>query len=152
MEEKIDCRIPKSFYLILMLFLSIKGRVNFLQLERFSNRCESRFRYFFEQSFDFLTFNKILIKSTVKGKIALAFDPSFILKAGRKTPGIGYLCLCFFIFFMESANHSDRFGAELQANQNGDWSFGDWRFWMWQEKQPFIYLVSKVLICRMMKN
>jgi hypothetical protein len=86
MEEKLDCRIPNSFFLILMLFLSVKGKINFLQLERFSDRCESGFRYFFEQSFDFFTFNKILITTTVKGKMAFAFDPRYILKAGKKTP------------------------------------------------------------------
>lgn len=90
MEKQLDCRIPKSFFLIVMLFLSIKGRVNFLQLERFSGFCEQRFRYFFEQSFDFFTFNKTLITMNIKGKTALAFDPSFILKAGKKTPGVGY--------------------------------------------------------------
>ncbi len=90
MEEKLDCRIPKSFLLVLMLFLSIKGRVNFLQLERFSGFCEQRFRYFFEQSFDFFTFNKVMIMNTINGKMALAFDPSYITKAGKKTPGAGY--------------------------------------------------------------
>ncbi|OJV49660.1 MAG: hypothetical protein BGO40_10660 [Chryseobacterium sp. 39-10] len=58
MEKQLDCRIPKTFVLLMMQFLSIKGRINFLQLERFSERCESGFRYFFEQSFDFLSFNK----------------------------------------------------------------------------------------------
>lgn len=90
MEEKLDCRIPKSFVLLVVLFISIKGRINFLQLERFSNRCESGFRYFFEQSFDFLSFNKSLIELSVEGKTALAFDPSYICKAGKKTPGVGY--------------------------------------------------------------
>ena len=90
MEEKLDCRIPKSFFLILMLFLSIKGKINFLQLERFSGFCEQRFRYFFERSFDFLTFNKTLITMSVKGRTALAFDPSHISKSGKKTPGVGY--------------------------------------------------------------
>ncbi len=90
MEKQLDCRIPKSFFLIVMLFLSIKGRVNFLQLERFSGKCEQRFRYFFELSFDFLTFNKTLITMHIKGKTALAFDPSFISKSGKKTPGVGY--------------------------------------------------------------
>lgn len=90
MEEKLDRRIPKSFVLLVVLFLSIKGRINFLQLERFSNRCESGFRYFFERSFDFLRFNQSLIKMNVKGKAALAFDPSYISKAGKKTPGVGY--------------------------------------------------------------
>ncbi len=90
MEEILDCRIPKSFFLILMLFLSIEGSINFLQLERFSGKCEQRFRYFFEQSFDFLSFNKALITMNIKGKAALAFDPSFISKAGKKTPEVGY--------------------------------------------------------------
>lgn len=90
MEEKLDCRIPKSFWIVLMLFLSIKGRINFLQLERFSNRCESGFRYFFEQNFDFFAFNKSLITLNVQGKRALAFDPSYISKSGKKTPGVGY--------------------------------------------------------------
>jgi len=75
---------------LVVLFISIKGRINFLQLERFSNRCESGFRYFFERSFDFLSFNKSLIELSVKGKTALAFDPSYICKAGKKTPGVGY--------------------------------------------------------------
>jgi Transposase DDE domain len=90
MEEKLDCRIPKSFLLIIMLFLSIKGRINFLQLERFSGFCEQRFRYFFEQSFDFLSFNKTLITMNINGRTALVFDPSYISKAGKKTPGVGY--------------------------------------------------------------
>ncbi len=34
MEKKLDCRIPKSFFLIVILFLSIKERINFLQQER----------------------------------------------------------------------------------------------------------------------
>lgn len=90
MEEKLDCRIPKSFVLLVVLFISIKGRVNFFQLARFSSRCESGFRYFFERGFDFLSFNKSLIKMTVKGKAVLAFDPSYISKTGKKTPGVGY--------------------------------------------------------------
>lgn len=85
-----DCRIPKSFVLLVVLFISIKGRINFLQLERFSGRCESGFRYLFERGFDFLSFNKSLIKMNVKGKTALAFDPSYISKAGKKTPEVGY--------------------------------------------------------------
>jgi hypothetical protein len=89
-EKQLDCRIQKSFFLILILFLSVKGKINFLQLKRFSGKCEQRFRYFFEQNFDFLMFNNSLITMNVKGKVALAFDPSFISKAGKKTPGVGY--------------------------------------------------------------
>lgn len=90
LEEKTDCRIPKGFFIILMLFLGIKGRINFLQLGRFSDRRESGFRYFFEKRFNFMKFNQSLTKLHIKGKTALAFDPSYISKAGRKTPGAGY--------------------------------------------------------------
>jgi len=90
MEEKLDARIPKAFYQVLVLFLSIKGKINFLQLARFSGKCEQRFRYFFETGFDFLSFNKALIQRCVKGKTAIAFDPSYISKSGKKTPGVGY--------------------------------------------------------------
>lgn len=90
MEEKLDLRVRKRFLQILILFLSIKGRVNFLQLERFSNYCEQGFRYFFEKRFDFFTLNKILIKSQIHVKSAFAFDPSYISKSGKKTPGVGY--------------------------------------------------------------
>lgn len=90
MEEKLDCRIPKSFMLVLMLFLSIKGKINFLQIEQFSGFCEQRFRYIFEQNFDFLAFNKTLIMTKVKGKMAIAFDSSYISKVGKNTPGVGY--------------------------------------------------------------
>ena len=90
MEEKLDRRIPKAFYITLVLFLSIRGKINFLQLGRFSTRCEQSFRYFFEKGIDFLCFNTALIKTHIEGKTAIAFDPSYISKAGKKTSGVGY--------------------------------------------------------------
>lgn len=90
MDTKIDFRSRKTFALLITLFLSIRGRINFLQLERFSQRCESSFRYFFERKFDFLTFNKVLIQKHLKGTLVHAFDPSHILKSGKCTPGVGY--------------------------------------------------------------
>ena len=72
------------------LFLSIKGRINFLQLERYGKYTEQRYRQQFEQSFDFLSFNKELITEHGSGHYVIAIDPSFINKAGKKTPGIGY--------------------------------------------------------------
>ena len=72
------------------LFLSIKGRINFLQLERYGKYTEQRYRQQFEQSFDFLSFNKELVKANGSGHYIIAVDPSFINKAGKKTPGIAY--------------------------------------------------------------
>lgn len=75
---------------IFSLFLSIKGKLNFLQFERFGKLDEQTFRNQFEEQFDFLEFNKILVKEHCSKDLAIAFDPSYILKAGKKTPGVGY--------------------------------------------------------------
>lgn len=72
------------------LFLGVKGRINFLQLERYSDMNEQSFRNQFEVNFDFLTFNKNLVLENGSAENLLAFDPSFISKAGKKTPGVGY--------------------------------------------------------------
>jgi len=72
------------------LFLSIKGRINFLQLERYGKYTEQRYRQQFEQTFDFLSFNKELVTEHGSGHYVIAIDPSFISKTGKKTPGIGY--------------------------------------------------------------
>lgn len=61
-----------------------------MQLERFGLRGEQSFRNQFEKPFDFLSFNKELIHSNVDSRFVIAFDPSFINKAGKKTPGLGW--------------------------------------------------------------
>ena len=75
---------------IFMLFLSIPKRINFLQLERYSDYGEQRFRRQFEEKFDFISFNKALSMPYLSNRTALALDPSFIHKSGKHTPGIGY--------------------------------------------------------------
>ncbi|MGS2763164.1 transposase [Sinomicrobium sp. M5D2P9] len=72
------------------LFLSIKGRINFRQLERYSKYSEQRFRIQFEKPFDFLGFNKELVQQHGSGHYVIAIDPSYIAKSGKKTPGLGY--------------------------------------------------------------
>jgi hypothetical protein len=73
-----------------ILFLSIRGRINFLQLARYGKYKEQRYRQQFEKSFDFLEFNKELTLSQGSGRYAIAFDPSYISKSGKKTPGLGW--------------------------------------------------------------
>ena len=72
------------------LFLSIKGRINFLQLGRYSSHGEQHFRSQFEKSFDFLTFNKELTIDQASKHLTIAFDPSYVSKSGKSTPGLGY--------------------------------------------------------------
>ena len=69
---------------IFSLFLSIKGSINFLQFERFGKFEEQTFRNQFEKNFDFLAFNKTLIKTHSGKDLALAFDSSYISKSGKK--------------------------------------------------------------------
>jgi hypothetical protein len=73
----------------IVLFLSIKGRINFLQLGRYGKYTEQRYRQQFEVPFDFLSFNKELIMEYGSGSYAIAIDPTFIVKSGKKTPGLG---------------------------------------------------------------
>lgn len=75
---------------VFVLFLSIKGRINFLQFARYGKYKEQRYRQQFEKPFDFMTFNKELTLSNGSGRYAIAFDPSYISKSGKKTPGTGY--------------------------------------------------------------
>lgn len=83
------CR--KDFFISTMsMFLSIKGRINFLQLERFGACDEQSFRNQFEKPFDFLKFNKELVLEHGSGHYTIAFDPSYISKSGKSTPGVGW--------------------------------------------------------------
>lgn len=45
--------------------LSIKGKLNFLQLERYGTYSEQAYRNQYEQKFDFFTFNNLLIDGAV---------------------------------------------------------------------------------------
>lgn len=78
----------KDFFIeIMLLFISIPGRMNFLQFGRYGKFGEQRYRQQFEKQFDFLSFNKEIILSHGSGNFAIAFDPSYISKSGKKTYG-----------------------------------------------------------------
>jgi hypothetical protein len=80
----------KDFIIIVLWhILSIKGRINFSQLERFSPYCEQTYRNQFEKGFDFLAFNTILTEKVVSNDRIIAFDPSYIPKSGNQTFGTG---------------------------------------------------------------
>ena len=52
---------------------------------------EQHYRNQFNKPFDFLSLNKELIKDHGSKHLTIAFDPSYIAKSGRSTPGLGYL-------------------------------------------------------------
>lgn len=74
---------------VLCQILCIKGKLNFLQLERYGNYSEQTYRNQYEQKFDFFAFNKKLIDQVVSCERIIAFDPSYIPKAGKCTYGKG---------------------------------------------------------------
>ena len=81
------CRATFIFY-ALFYFSAIKSKINFLQLQRFSGKCEQYFRINFENKFNFQAFNLEMIKERVTECI-IALDPSFIAKSGKRTYGPG---------------------------------------------------------------
>ena len=75
---------------VFMLFVSIKGRLNFLQFGRYDKHEEQHYRNQFDKPFDFLSFNKHLIKEHCGKHLTIAFDPSYVCKSGKSTAGLGY--------------------------------------------------------------
>jgi len=75
---------------VLWLFLSINAPVNFLQLGRYGQYGEQRYRQQFEGDFDFFNFNATLIQQHCGTRRAIAFDPSYIPKSGCDTEGLGW--------------------------------------------------------------
>lgn len=74
---------------VLLLYLIIPGRINFLQLGRYGAFSEQRYRGQFSRKFDWLSFNATLAESRISSRVAIAFDPSYISKSGKCTPYLG---------------------------------------------------------------
>ncbi len=74
----------------MILYIVMLGRVNYTSMSRISDSCESRFRQNFQRSFDWLGFNMQFTGRMSGQRRAIAIDPTYISKAGRKTPGVGY--------------------------------------------------------------
>ena len=81
----------KFFTELFELLFSMRGRVNFENLSRYSFYDESTFRRRFSHFFDWLSFNKTIIESAQvgsQGAVIAAIDCSFISKSGTKTFGV----------------------------------------------------------------
>lgn len=80
---------PKREFIIsvLWLFLSIKGKINFLQLARYGDKGEQHYRRQFAERFDFAGFNAELIGACASKHLVLALDPTHLPKSGKKTYG-----------------------------------------------------------------
>lgn len=74
----------------MILYIIMLGKVKYISMARISDSCESQFRQNFRQSFDWLEFNAQFTEHMRELRTAIAIDPSYISKAGKKTPGVGY--------------------------------------------------------------
>jgi len=75
---------------IVRLLLQIRGRVNFTNLARYGGYVEQYYRKWFSKPFDFGEFNRQLVSRFAGSERIIGFDPSFMPKSGKHTPGVGY--------------------------------------------------------------
>ena len=97
--EDSAAKLTKSFEKILIeviiLFMVIPKKINFTQMGRYGSHVEQTYRNAFglkkSKSIDWLKLNVSLAKRFFgkQGRWAIAIDPSYISKAGKKTPHIG---------------------------------------------------------------
>jgi hypothetical protein len=82
---------PRKYFMIsiIILYLSMRGRYTFKGMERYGSKCEKTYRLNFEKCFDFLKFNIELSKAHLSEDRILVFDPSYLPKSGKHTPGKG---------------------------------------------------------------
>lgn len=92
---------------IVHLYLSMRGRKNYLMMERYGKYSEQTYRQNFDKGFDFKTFNKELIGRYCGSELVWIFDPSYIAKSGKKTSGVGY--------FWSGCAGCMKWGLELSA-------------------------------------
>lgn len=71
------------------LWLSLPVRYTMINLSRFGNYSDKSIRLHFEKEFDFANFNSQIITNSCSKNLIAAFDPSYIPKAGKTTPGLG---------------------------------------------------------------
>ena len=80
---------------IFLLYMTIQRKINFTQMERYGTHCEQTYRTNFNRGrakcIDWVKFNLALCRRylNMDGLLAIAIDPSYISKSGKKTTHIG---------------------------------------------------------------
>lgn len=78
----------KFLLTVFELWLGLPVRYTMHNLSRFGRYSEKSIRLHFEQFFDFVSFNTLLIKRSCSQELIATFDPTYIAKSGKKTPGL----------------------------------------------------------------
>ena len=83
-------KVRTQFFLhIVTLFLSLPGRINFLNMARYGTYSEKTYRTHFEQPFAFWDFNVALIQQVCGPHRIIAGDCTYLPKSGKHTPHLG---------------------------------------------------------------
>ena len=88
---KLSKSFRKFFIETMVLYTTMTTRINYTSMARCGKSSEGRFRSNFRKPFDWLGYNLKFIPEDAKGHLtAIAIDPSYISKSGKKTPGLSY--------------------------------------------------------------
>ena len=138
------------------LFLALRGRYTYLNFERYGGKNELTYRNHHESNFDFGRFNHLLIEKNTSSRRMIAFDPSYILKSGKRTPGVGYfwsgcasrakwgLELCGFVAVDIEANTALHYFA-AQTLLEGDQGLMDFYCGLLRQQAPELLKMSRYL-------
>lgn len=97
---------------LIPLFMSIRGRINFMQMSRYGRYSMTSYRNNFDKTFDFGSFNSEHIKMKGTGYHIIIFDPSHIRKSGKCTFGKGRFWL--------GCDNQSKLGLEIGGISVGD--------------------------------
>ncbi len=80
---------------LLTLFATIliaRGKINFRNMSRYSDLSEETYSRHYAKPFDFVGFNRQVINEAIgtESERIIAYDPSFVVKSGKKTYGLNY--------------------------------------------------------------
>lgn len=71
------------------LLLTLPRRANFKQMARWSKRNEGTIHNWFKSDLELIDFQRSLIDKHGSGTYCVLFDPSYLPKSGKRTPGLG---------------------------------------------------------------
>ena len=82
----------KGLTTLFATIIVVCGKVNFMNLSRYSNLNEKTYRRRFKRSFPFTRFNLEVVRAAMSEESAMiaVMDCSFIAKSGKKTFGLGH--------------------------------------------------------------
>ena len=92
---------------LIPLLLTIRGGHNFENLSRYGRFNEATYRVRYEREFAFDQFNQLLIFSLPEEERIIAFDPSYLPKSGKHTPGASY--------FWSGCANATKYGLEISG-------------------------------------